>query len=157
MKVVFDLHNIFDSRNDGKLCENHVESVFRPRLASDSVLGHVLGSILKSLECLGALLGHPCGPRRRPRRPQEAPKDDPGALQKPPRASQEALEDPPGTLLGRLGAPGPDLEVILTLRGSILHRFGTDFGVDFRFELSCHLPIVSGFELNVHGGGGAHL
>ena len=155
MKVVLDLLNDFDSRNDGKSCENHVESGFRPRLASDSVLGHVLGSILGSLGCLGALFGDLCGPRRRPRASQEAPKDPPGAPQRPPRASQEALEDPPGTLLGRLGAPGPDLGVILTLRGSILHRFWIDFGVDFRFELACDLPLDSGFELGSHGHGGA--
>ena len=121
MKVVLDLLNDFDSRNDGKSCENHVESGFRPRLASDSVSGHVLGSILVSLGCLGALGDDLFGPKRRPRAPQEAPKDPPRAPQRPPRASQEALEDPPGTLLGRLGAPGPDLGGILTLRGSILH------------------------------------
>ena len=153
MKVVLDLVNDFDSRNDGKSCENHVESGFRPRLACFSVLGDVLGSILGSLGCLGALFGDLCGPRRRPRAPQEAPKDPPGAPQRPPRASQEALEDPPGTLLGRLGAPGPDLGVILTLRGSILHRFWIDFGVDFRFELACDLPLDSGFELGSHGHG----
>ena len=65
--------------------------------------------------------------------------------------------DPPGTLLGRLGVPGPDLGVILSFRGLILHRFGIDFGVDFRFELACNLPIESGFELGIDGGGGAHL
>ena len=96
-----------------------------------------------------------CGPRRRPRAPQEAPKDPPRAPQRPPRASQEALEDPPGTLLGRLGAPGRDLGVILTLWGSILHRFWIDFGVDFRFELACDLPLDSGSELRSHGHGGA--
>ena len=121
MKVVLDLLNDFDSRNDGKSCENHVESGFRHMLACFSVLGQVLGSIVESLGCLGALFGDLCGTRRRPRASQEAPKDLPGAPQRPPRASQEALEDPPGTLLGRLGAPGPDLGVILTLRGSILH------------------------------------
>ena len=149
--------NDFDSRNDGKSCENHVERGFRPRLACFSVLGDVLASIFWSLGCLGALFGDLCGPRRRPRAPQEAPKDAPGAPQRPPRASQDALGDPPGTLLGRLSAPGPDLGVILTLRGSILHRFWIDFGVDFRFELACDLPIESGFELNIDGGGGAHL
>ena len=155
MKVVLDLLNDFDGRNDGKSCENHVESGFRHMLACFSVLGHVLGSIFGSLGCLGALFGDLCGPRRRPRAPQEAPKDPPGAPQRPPRASQEALEDPPGTLLGRLGAPGPDLGVILTLRGSILHRFWIDFGVDFRFELACDLPLDSGSELGSHGHGGA--
>ena len=85
-----------------------------------------------------------------------APKEPPRAPLRPPRASQEALEDPPGTLLGRLGAPGPDLGVILTLRGSILHRFWIDFGVDFRFELACDLPRDSGFELGYHSHGGAH-
>ena len=152
---MLDLLNDFDSRNDGKSCENHVKSGFRPRLACFSVLGDVLGSISGSLGCLGALLGDLCGPRRRPRAPQEAPKDPPRAPQRPPRASQEALEDPPGTLLGRLGAPGPDLEVILTLRGSISYRCGIDFGVDFRFELACDLPLDSGFELGSHGHGGA--
>ena len=151
---MLDLLNDFDSRNDGKSCENHVESGFRPRLACFSVLGDVLGSIFGSLGCLGALFGDLCGPRRRPRAPQEAPKDPPRAPQRPPRASQEALEDPPGTLLGRLGAPGRDLGVILTLWGSILHRFWIDFGVDFRFELACDLPLDSGFELGSHGHGG---
>ena len=155
MKVVLDLHNDFDGRNDGNLCENHVESGFRPRLACFSVLGHVLGSILGSLGCLGALFGDLCRPRRRPRAPQEAPKDPPRTPQGSPRASQEALEDPPGTLLGRLGAPGRDLGVNLTLWGSILHRFWIDFGVDFRFELACDLPLDSGFELGSHGHGGA--
>ena len=154
---MLDLLNDFDSRNDGKSCENHVETAFRPRLACFSVLGHVLGSILGSLGCLGALFGDLCGPKRRPRAHQEAPNAPPGAPQGSPRASQEALEDPPGTLLGRLGAPGPDLGVILTLRGSILHRFWIDFGVDFRFELACDLPIDSGFELGVDGSDGAHL
>ena len=128
---MLDLLHDFDSRNDGKSCENHVESGFRPRLACFSVLGDVLGSIFGSLGGLGALLGDLCGPRRRPRAPQEAPKDPPRAAQGPPRASQEALGDPPGTLLGRLEGPGLDLGVILTLRGSILHRFGVDFGIDF--------------------------
>ena len=105
----------------------------------------------------GALFSDLCGPRRRPRAPQEAPKDPPRAPQRLPRASQEDLKDPLGTLLGRLGAPGPDLGVILTLRGSILHRFWIDFGVDFRFELACDLLIDSGFELGIHGSGGAHL
>ena len=136
---MLDFHNDFDSRNDGKLCENHVESGFRPRLASDSVLGHVLGSILVSLGCLGALCDDLFGPRRPPRAPQEAPKDPPGAPQGPPRASQEALGDPPGTLLGRLGSPGLDLGVILSLRGSILHRFGVELGVDFARFLH-HFP-----------------
>ena len=105
----------------------------------------------------GGSLWRPLWTQEAPRAPQEAPKDAPGAPQRPPRASQDALGDPPGTLLGRLGAPGPDLGVILTLRGSILHRFWIDFGVDFRFELACDLPIESGFELNIDGGGGAHL
>ena len=127
---MLDLLNDFDSRNDRKSCENHVESGFRPRLACFSVLGDVLESIFGSLGCLGALCDDLFGPRRRPRAPQEAPKDPPGVPQGPPRASQEALGDPPGTLLGRLGGPGLDLGVILTLRGSILHRFGVDFNVD---------------------------
>ena len=141
MKVVVDLLHDFDSRNNGKSYENRIESGLRPKLDCFSVLGHVLGSIYWSLEYLGALFDDLCGPRRRPRAPQEAAKDPPRALQRPPRASQEALEDPPGTLLGRLGAPGPDLGVILNLRGSILHRFWIDFGVDFRFELACDFPI----------------
>ena len=105
----------------------------------------------------GVLCDDLFGPRRRPRAPQEAPKDPPGAPQGPPRASQEALGDPPGTLLGRLGGPGLDLGVILTLRGSILQRFGNDFGVNSRFDLACDLPIDSGFELDIDGGGGVHL
>ena len=137
MKVVVDLLHDFDRRNDGKSCENRIESGFRPRLACFSVLEHVLGSISRSLGCLGFLFADLCGPRRRPRAPHEAPKDPPEAPQRLPRASQDGLEDPPGTLLGRLGAPGRDLGVILTLRGSILHRFWIDFGVDFRFELAC--------------------
>ena len=103
----------------------------------------------------GGSFWRPLWTQGRPRAPQEAPNDPPRAPQRPPRASQEALEDPPGTLLGRLGTPGPDLGVILTLRGSILHRFWIDFGVDFRFELACDLPLDSGFELGSHGHGGA--
>ena len=102
----------------------------------------------------------------RPLWTQEASQGLPGGAQGPPRSATETPKsvprrswrpswDPPGTLLGRLGAPGPDLGVILTLRGSILHRFWIDFGVDFRFELACDLPLDSGFELGSHGHGGA--